>query len=336
MNVLLKIDIKAIFRYSCSAMKEEKKEVYINSEDDEIDLSELLRVIILHKKFIIAFTVFITILSIIAALLKPNIYRSKAVILPVQQTASNGLSASKFSNIASLAGVSLPSSANDVKIMAVLESDNLKINIIKKYNLLPILLYKSWDNKTGQWKKSKSIKSMLIGVFKNNNVDKKEKQRIRMANAVKYFSNIMNVNEDKKLGTIQVSMDYPDPQIASNLVNYVIYNLKNKLVNDTIQEARKKENILKKELIKTSDPTIQQGIYMLISKQIQTISTAKISENFAFQIIDPPIIPVFKYKPKRKLIVIVSFITGLFLSIFIVFFLEYLRTFKEKMKKNDS
>lgn len=38
-------------------------------------------------------------------------------------------------------------------------------------------------------------------------------------------------------------------------------------------------------------------------------------------------------KPKKKLIILVSFITGFILSIFIVFFLNFIRTFKEE--KND-
>jgi uncharacterized protein involved in exopolysaccharide biosynthesis len=37
-------------------------------------------------------------------------------------------------------------------------------------------------------------------------------------------------------------------------------------------------------------------------------------------------------KPKKKLIVIVAFITGLILSIFLVFFLEFIKGFKEEEK----
>lgn len=37
-------------------------------------------------------------------------------------------------------------------------------------------------------------------------------------------------------------------------------------------------------------------------------------------------------KPKKKLIVIVAFITGLILSIFLVFLIEFIRGFKEEEK----
>ena len=38
----------------------------------------------------------------------------------------------------------------------------------------------------------------------------------------------------------------------------------------------------------------------------------------------------FAIKPKKKLIVIVSFVTGLILSIFIVFFMNFIQGFKEE------
>ena len=35
-------------------------------------------------------------------------------------------------------------------------------------------------------------------------------------------------------------------------------------------------------------------------------------------------------KPKKKLIIAVAFVTGLILSVFLVFFLEFLKSFKEE------
>ncbi len=43
-----------------------------------------------------------------------------------------------------------------------------------------------------------------------------------------------------------------------------------------------------------------------------------------FKVLDPPYIPEKKYKPKRTLICAVTIVTSLFLSIFLVFFLEFL------------
>jgi uncharacterized protein involved in exopolysaccharide biosynthesis len=53
-------------------------------------------------------------------------------------------------------------------------------------------------------------------------------------------------------------------------------------------------------------------------------------EKIAFQVIDEPYVPEKRFKPKRKLIVIVAFVTGLMLSIFIAFFLEWIEGIKRK------
>ena len=296
-------------------------------EDDEIDLLELWQTISKHKKFIIAFTLSITIISVIVVLLMINIYKSSSVILPIQQGDKGESSLlSQFGGAASLAGLSLTSSGGSQQIMAILKSDSLKIETIKKYNLLPVILYKSWDKKHKKWIEKK-------GWFSKNKNQFFSKQQIRMANALKSFSNMMSVSNDKTLGTITISVEYPNPMVSTELVRDILSTLKNRMVKETIDVAKKRETILKSELMKTQDPTIQQKLYGLVAKQKEIIATAKVGEDFAFKIIDPPQIPVFKYKPKRKLIVIVAFITGLILSIFIVFFVEFVKNAKDRQKK---
>lgn len=58
--------------------------------ENEINLWELVRTVGKHKKKVIAFTAFITILSIGWTLYKPNLYQSRAVIIPLEQAQSGG------------------------------------------------------------------------------------------------------------------------------------------------------------------------------------------------------------------------------------------------------
>jgi len=67
-----------------------------------------------------------------------------------------------------------------------------------------------------------------------------------------------------------------------------------------------------------------------------TITTAKVSENFAFKVVDPPYSPEKRYKPKRTLIVIVAFVTSLILSIFILFFVEFIKNARKRTDISDS
>ncbi len=302
-------------------------------EEDEIDLYELWEKIWSHRKFITVLTLSLTIITLIATFFMKNIYKSSAVILPTQQGAEVSSLASQYGGIASLVGINIPSSANGAEIMALLESKDLKKETINKYHLLPVILYKLWDSKHKKWIKNESIVEKIKKAILGSKKKIFSENEIRMAKAIKAFSKMMDVSEDKKLGTITISVEYPDPIIAANLVEDIISTLKDKMTKDAIDIARKRKKILEDELIKTQDPTIQQKLYSLIAKQEEIMVMAKASEDFAFKVIDSPQIPINKYKPKRKLIVIVAFITSLILSIFLIFFIEFIRDAKKSRQE---
>jgi len=68
----------------------------------------------------------------------------------------------------------------------------------------------------------------------------------------------------------------------------------------------------------------------MIAQQIETGMMAEVKENFAFKVIDPPMVPDRKIKPKRSKIVLVSLVVSLFLGICAAFFLEYKNKGKTK------
>ena len=302
-------------------------------EEDEIDLYELWEKIWSHRKFITVFTLSLTIIAIVATLFMKNIYKSSAVILPTKQGSGGSSLVSQYSGIASLVGISLPSSGGSENIMALLKSRSLKKETIEKYHLLPIILYNSWDSKDKRWVNKEGIIEKIKKAILGSGKKIFSKQEIRMAKAIKAFSKMIDVSEDKNLGTITVSVEYPDPIIAANLVKDLLSTLKNRMTKEAIEIAKKRKNILENELDKTQDPTIQQKLYSLIAKQEETMVMAKVSEDFAFKVIDPPQIPIKKYKPKRKLIVIVAFITSIILSIFLVFFIEFIKDAKRRRQE---
>ena len=88
-------------------------------DDDEIDLRELFSAIWDGKALIIAVTSVFAVLAVVYALLQPNIYRSEALLAPVQDGDSASSLASKFGGLASLAGVSLPGGGSDKTAFAI-------------------------------------------------------------------------------------------------------------------------------------------------------------------------------------------------------------------------
>ena len=317
-------------------MEEDRK---LDYEEDEIDLYELWQVLVKYKRLILRITLGLTFLVAIYSLSITNIYRSHAVILPVGEK-QGGIS-SYLSRFGGVAGISVPTGGSGIEIMALLKSEILKAEVIKQYNLLPVLLYNQWDKEKKTWKKPGLLatlmakaKKSIMAFFQRSSADEEKDSIPTISDGIRAMEGILTVSEDRKLGTINLYVEYPDPEIAAEIIDYIIKTLRDHMSKEAIRIAQENKKILERELTRTSDPTIQQKLYALLASQVETSVMAKVNENFSFKVIDPPRVPDRKYKPKRSLMVAVAFVTGLFLSIFLAFFLEYIEKVKNKKQPN--
>ena len=113
-------------------------------DDDEINLMDLLLVIAKHNRFIIKLTLSVAVLAVIYALLQPNIYTAKTVILPPQQGASTAsMLLGQLGGLAGLAGGAAGiKSPNDLHI-GMLKSRTIADVLIKRFDLQTL-----WEAKT--------------------------------------------------------------------------------------------------------------------------------------------------------------------------------------------
>ena len=84
-----------------------------------------------------------------------------------------------------------------------------------------------------------------------------------------------------------------------------------------------------------SQMSIAQGLFETFVKEYGMAKAQEMKEQISFQVIDPPYIPDSKkpYKPKKKLIVAVALVSGLFLGIFAAFFREWLDNVKKRHRE---
>ncbi len=82
---------------------------------------------------------------------------------------------------------------------------------------------------------------------------------------------------------------------------------------------------------------IAMGLYETLLKEYELAKAREMKEEISFQVIDPPYVPELKkpYKPKKKLIVAVASVSGLFLGIFLAFFVEWLENVKKRHLKDE-
>ena len=110
------------------------------SDEDEIDLLELIRTLLQAWKTIVGITILCTGLAVAYALYAPEVFKAETLLAPAQEEKSGASSAlSQFGGLAAMAGISIPSSSNIERVLATLETRVFLKKFIEEKNLLPVI-----------------------------------------------------------------------------------------------------------------------------------------------------------------------------------------------------
>lgn len=262
---------------------------------DEINLFDYLKVIQRHKKLIIIIIAISVVVSVVRALLTPPVYEAKAIITPAsQQNAPSGMGV-----LAMQFGLAASTQSSVTEIVNLLNSNILREKVIKKNNLLPVLL----------------------GTEAKNKKDSSENKRIW--NALRALQGILKISYKQKDNIIEISAQFNDPDMAVKIINYTVTELTEHMSSETRRVVETNKKYHESQLSATADPFIKAKIYSLIAQQVEQAMMAEVKENFAFKVLDPPRVPDQRIKPQRRRMVMRAFVASLFVGIFMAFLKEY-------------
>ena len=299
-----------------------------NNYDDEIDLRELFHVLWDKIFYIGAITSIFSLISIIVALMLPNIYQSQAVMMPME--ANQGMSGmlGQYSGMASLAGISLPSESGSkaqeaiARIQSFEFFSNSFLPHIKLENLMAVkkwnqasntLTYdaSAFNSESGQWvRKVKPPTSTIPSSQK----------------AYKQYQAIMSVSEDKKTSFVTLSVEHKSPVIAQQWVEIMMDQIDQVMRDQDRQTALQSIAYLNSLAPTVNYEEIKKALASLQQEQMKRLMMVEANENYVFKVLDSPIVPEMKVKPKRSLIVILGTMLGMMLSVLGVLVWHYTRT----------
>lgn len=295
-------------------------------EEDEIDLRELFNTILRYKYKIAAFSFIVVLLTLFYVLSIPNSYKSEIILAPQSESksASGGLA-----GLASLAGVSLGGgNSKDPFTMMQTTLNDYKFNklLIEKYNLADKLA-----------NPQNLVFAMGIDTFyskkeKNDKIISKE-ELIFSTN--ESLNSILSLSSDKKSGLIVLSAEHVDRFLAKELVDIYLEELISKIKFQDMKEIDKQIDYYKKELSTTYDVSLKEQLSKSLSALMQKkVFSLANDYYFVSKLTDSRVAYIKeKSKPKRALILIVSFVTSIILGIFMAFFLEFIRSNRNDEKK---
>lgn len=243
------------------------------------------------------------------ALVTPPVFRATAVVAPA--TDSTGLGAlsgiaGQLGGIAALAGLPLDRGDSRTEALGVLRSRLVIRKLVEKHQLMPILFAEDWDVATNNWKRGTKTPTM--------------------GDAYLLFERrILRVREDLKTGLISVQVDWTDRERCADWARWIVDIANEEMRHRTIQESTASLGVLEKQYEDAQSVGLRTAISNLMELQLRARTMAEVRKEYAFKMIDPPVVPDpdKRVKPTRTLIVLLGGFLGGLLAILVAAILNF-------------
>lgn len=328
-------------------------DLLLGNQTVELNPELLLGIIKNYKAIIVKITLISVLFGLIYSIITPNLYQSESTLYAVANN-DNGSYLNKISGFASTFGLNIPVSGQNYDVIDIAYSDNLKEKILlKKWyfdsanDSLTFLEYLTNTNK--------SFLSALIW-------DDDTTYNSALHKGIKILDDRISANQDKETGLIEISFLAEEPELAKNVVLFMINKIqefvqktsnsfasKNKQfigerLDQLKNELRVAENNLKDFLkenknfldspgLRLQKESLQrvidlkQSIYTALSNEFEMSRIEEVKATPIFNTLDKPLAPIKKKYPRRLIILFVSVLFGLSLSYFYLFIYLYIKKY---------
>ena len=109
-----------------------------------------------------------------------------------------------------------------------------------------------------------------------------------------------NTDYDFKSGNLTLYFMDPSPAEAQRVLGFYLDSLRDKLRNEEVEAGASAAASLEEEVRKTSDALLQTQLYELMARQIQREKIAQVQSDFAFKVVEPPVVPDNYFAPKAR------------------------------------
>ena len=152
-----------------------------------------------------------------------------------------------------------------------------------------------------------------------------------LAQAFSLFDSIFTVSRNDETGLITISIEWYDPMLAQEWVELIILDINDRVKEKDLIEAASSIEYLQNQLQSTQLIEMQRVFSSMIESQMQTVMLADVREEYILQVIDSPVVPEEKIRPRRAFICIIGTFSGGVLSLILVLIMHLYRERRQRI-----
>ena len=282
--------------------------------DDEIDLRELFAAL-WRGKFVIMICVMAAI-GLAAAYLHTaeRKYTVRYVFAPVA-TENSGPNLAGLGGLASLAGVSLPSSSSGdfLTFKFLMKSEEVAAEILKDEQLTRAIFASEWDEASQRFQKPqdgqytpyiRTLKKVLTGQ------DARAYTPPTAARLSDWLSDAFSTSEDRDTGFLTLSAETPKPDLLINVMAQVTQKTDQLLKERYVASAEQTMAFYQQQLTKARAREHREALAKLIAQEDQKLMLASKGTYFVAEPLTEPSVSLNPTSPKASLVLALSVVLG--------------------------
>ena len=333
---------------------EEKTKIPLVNSKDEINLHAIWNAIKTNSKTVVSLTSLITLAGLIYSLVATIYFESTISMYPAGDISNSGGNVlGDFQGLAKSFGLGGLSPSPTYNIPDIIDSRRLKKDIVlRKWKTKK---FPHGSNLIKYWELDKpkffSPRKYISQFFKSKNFPTNPIDELTY-DGILELNELISVKEEIS-GLITVSVLMQDPHLASSIANYIAEFVKDFISYEQKREASRNRRFVENQKIEAKfqlekseeelttfrkkhpaqldTPELQmirsrleygieenRAVYITLRQQFEIVKIEEAQDNLLVNMLDNAEPAVKKAKPKRTIIVILSFLIGLSLSIFFV------------------
>ena len=143
----------------------------------------------------------------------------------------------------------------------------------------------------------------------------------------KLRKSLIHISVDAKKNFVIIKADVYDPVLAKQLIDFYIYELDMRILNDVKKESDINRAYLERQINITPDPIVKERILNFMAFEIEK---AGLMSSHSIDILEKPMVSIYPVKPQKKKILIVYFFVGFSFSLSLAYLIKFIGIIKER------